>query len=148
MQTVMPAYHRDRQRGENRDRPRWGPSAAIVQQIMEAHGGVVESKNNSTPGCDLASRPHGCLPVSAMAGASVDREPHNIGTSGILVPGARPVTCTPADPAFPKTTLNSVTQHRHRNRTPEMTPNAPTEAILSNADILMSVQGISKAFGD
>src|ERR1700758_542104 len=29
-----------------------------------------------------------------------------------------------------------------------MTPNAPTEAILSNADILMSVQGISKAFGD
>jgi ABC-2 type transport system ATP-binding protein len=29
-----------------------------------------------------------------------------------------------------------------------MTPNAPTEAILSNADILMSVQGIGKAFGD
>jgi ABC-2 type transport system ATP-binding protein len=29
-----------------------------------------------------------------------------------------------------------------------MTPNAPAEAILSNADILMSVQGISKAFGD
>jgi hypothetical protein len=29
-----------------------------------------------------------------------------------------------------------------------MTPNAPTEANLSNADILMSVQGISKAFGD
>ena len=54
MQTVVPAYHRDTQRGENRDRPRWGPSAAIVQQIMEAHGGVVESKNNSTPGRDLA----------------------------------------------------------------------------------------------
>jgi len=29
-----------------------------------------------------------------------------------------------------------------------MTPNAPTEAVLSNADTLMSVQGISKAFGD
>jgi ABC-2 type transport system ATP-binding protein len=39
-------------------------------------------------------------------------------------------------------------QPRHRNRIPDMTPNAPTEAMLSNADTLMSVQGISKAFGD
>jgi len=29
-----------------------------------------------------------------------------------------------------------------------MIPNTPTEAVLSNADTLMSVQGISKAFGD
>ena len=29
-----------------------------------------------------------------------------------------------------------------------MTPNTPTEPVLSNADTLMSVQGISKAFGD
>jgi ABC-2 type transport system ATP-binding protein len=29
-----------------------------------------------------------------------------------------------------------------------MTPNAPTEAVLSNTDTLMSVQRISKAFGD
>src|SRR5262245_19317763 len=29
-----------------------------------------------------------------------------------------------------------------------MTPNTPIEAILSNADTLMSVRGISKAFGD
>ena len=29
-----------------------------------------------------------------------------------------------------------------------MTPNAPTEAVLSNANTLMSVQRISKAFGD
>ena len=29
-----------------------------------------------------------------------------------------------------------------------MIPNTPTEAVLSNADTLMSVQGISKAFDD
>src|SRR5262247_3616539 len=29
-----------------------------------------------------------------------------------------------------------------------MIPNIPSEAVLSNADTLMSVQGISKAFGD
>jgi ABC-type glutathione transport system ATPase component len=54
----------------------------------------------------------------------------------------------PADPGSPKTTLNLATQPHHRNSNPGMTPNTPTEPVLSNADTLMSVQGISKAFGD
>ena len=72
---------------------------------------------------------------------------HDIGMRGILVPGASPVG-VPRRPGSPKTTLNSATQPHHRNRIPEMTPNAPTEAVLSNANTLMSVQRISKAFGD
>src|SRR5215831_10200389 len=39
-------------------------------------------------------------------------------------------------------------QARHRNRIPDMTPTAPTETITAIVDTLMSVQGISKAFGD
>ena len=121
---------RDRQRGQTSGPAEVGPSAAIVQQIMEAHGGVVEGKKKLDPGCDpcpeVLTNASGCqLRLVRRSTAN-----HTTSARGVLVPGARPVTCTPADPAFPKTTLNSATQPRHRNRDPGNDPERPHRSHL------------------